>query len=276
MQKRFITTSALAIGVALLAITLTRPRSQSSHVSESRMKAFRLLTQEMTETIHRQHRSEFLAMYNAFKPHESQRAEYEQTLVFAAVGVYDQFFIDFVVASGADINCRNERGQTCLEAVARRSDEMDAAEQLYHLAQLGLNVSQPDNHGETLGHYAARNNRAGLLLCLPDKFKSLIDAQNSLGQTPLMICAESGIVNAAAALLHKGASRTLRDREGRTAQDYASKLQIRNSEFEMGVSPETKKKFLDLFSNPPPIDEIFRDKTTEDKSGKAPEPNLKP
>lgn len=50
-----------------------------------------------------------------------------------------------------------------------------------------------------------------------------IDAADSVGRTALMRAASVGALNVTALLLNAGCNRALKDKEGLTARDYASK-----------------------------------------------------
>lgn len=262
----------------LFAAALTSLSCHADPESKPRERAFRYLMHHVGKIIEAGDRSQFLGFYSAFRPDDSQRAEYDLNLVFAASCAEDEFFIDFMVASGANINCRNNTGIGCIYSVVEKFDGIEAIERIRHLLSIGLDVTQPDNDGETMCHYAARKNRAVLLALLKavPEYKDLVDVndQNKRGQTPLMMCAQFGLLEAGTALLQAGASTSIRDAEGRTALDYASIPPDPDSFSDAGISPESKKKLQELLSKPIPSVEGDGDTTTEGKSGKAPQSSI--
>lgn len=263
------------LGVLLFAAALTSLSCHADPGSKPRERAFRYLMHHVGNVIEAGDRTQFLGIYSAFRPDDSQRVAYDLNLVFAASCAEEEFFIDFMVASGADINGRNKFGQSCIASVVEKFEGIEAYERIQHLLSIGLDVTQPDNDGETMCHYAARKNRAvliALLRTIPE-FNDLleIDAQNKLGQTPLMLCAQYGLLEAGTALLQAGASTSIRDTEGRTALGYASIPPDPDSFSDAGISPESKKKLQELLSKPIPSVEGSGDATTGGKSGKAPQ-----
>lgn len=120
------------LGVLLLAVALTGMRYQSVPESKSRERAFHYLTIHVGNAISSGDRSQFLGIYRTFHPDDSQRGAYECNLVFAASIAEDPFFIDFIVASGADINCRNKFGQSCIASVVERLEDDEGFERIQH------------------------------------------------------------------------------------------------------------------------------------------------
>ncbi len=266
------------LGILLFAAALTSLNCHADPGSKSRERAFHNLMNHVGKIIKKGDRSQFLGFYSAFRPDDSQRVEYDLNLVFAASYAADTFFIDFLVASGVDINCHGNNGQNCIVFTVERFDDEDAfegLERIKHLAEIGLNVTHVDNDGQALCHYAAEKNRATLitLLKLDPECQGFLDldGQNKRGQTPLMICAQYGLLEAGTALLQAGASTSIRDTEGRTALDYASIPPDPDSVSDAGISPESKKKLQELLSKPIPAVEGAGDTTTGGKSGKAPQ-----
>jgi Ankyrin repeats (many copies) len=265
------------LGVLLFAVlALCSIYCQRDLGSEPRERALHHLFIHIGKAIDTGDRSQFLEIYRSFDPNDGQRVAYDRNLVFAASSAHDTFFIDFIIASGIDINCRNDAGQSCIHSVVEKFDGIEAVERLRHLVEIGLNITQPDNNGETMCHYAARGNRGALLILLPFEFQGLLDAKNKLGQTPLMICAQLGHVEAGTALLERGAVTNTLDSEGRTALDYASTPPASNSIWDWGISDESKKKLRELLSKDTPSDGGGKDTSTGSQSDAVPEPPTTP
>jgi len=91
------------------------------------------------------------------------------------------------------------------------------------LIQRGARLDATDINGDTPLHYAAV---PWFLDCFHIlKFliaeRAPLDAQNDKGKTPLMFSADWGYAKGIHALLEAGASKSVKDKSGKTAQDYA-------------------------------------------------------
>ncbi|MBI5865431.1 MAG: ankyrin repeat domain-containing protein [Planctomycetes bacterium] len=133
--------------------------------------------------------------------------------------------LDLLLPKGAEADARDRSGRTALHYAALGGH----AAVIRALIEHGASVAACDNAGETALHAAARRCRekaAELLL----SSGADVNAKNTLGQTPLILAASQGpadpeldaaIAQFTKRLLAAGATRDVRDKEGRTALDYA-------------------------------------------------------
>lgn len=119
-----------------------------------------------------------------------------------------------LISSGADIGIRDNMGRTaisqaCLHGRERIVDEI--------LRKDILNISDPDNDGNTPLHHAASSGNPNIVKTLGNlfvKFGLDIDLRNSLGYTPLLLACRNGHFASAFHLLSEcEASPALRDTE---------------------------------------------------------------
>jgi len=112
----------------------------------------------------------------------------------------------------ADINARNEDGQTALMMLS----EKVTSEIVWDLVNAGAKVNLHDKDGDTALISTAEENNVEALKALLDA-GAKVDASNKDGETALMKAAANGLVNNVRALILAGADVNARDKEGKTA-----------------------------------------------------------
>lgn len=117
----------------------------------------------------------------------------------------------------ADINARNEDGQTVLMMLG----EKVTSEIVWDLVNAGAKVNLRDKDGDTALISVAQENNVEALKALLDA-GAKVDASNKDGETALMKAAASGLVNNVRALILAGADVNARDKKGKTALMYAN------------------------------------------------------
>jgi len=121
-----------------------------------------------------------------------------------------------LIASGADVNVRDEYGETPLhKAVLRRFREVVAV-----LLAKGADPNAKANNGFTPLHFAVRTGQTDLVETLIAK-GAKVDARSDFGTTPLFIAVANGRKSLAELLIAKGADWNLKARDGKTPLDYA-------------------------------------------------------
>jgi uncharacterized protein len=179
------------------------------------------------------------------------------TLSPARAGSYDDYFLGIeldrpgivrpLLAKGFDVNARDPEGQHGLY-IALRENSNEVVEVL--LAHPGLDPNATNKAGETLLmmaalrgrldamrqliasgaainregwtplHYAASGNDASATRLLLD-LNAHVDARAANGNTPLMMAAGFGSIDAADVLVRHGADVTLQNKAGTTASEFA-------------------------------------------------------
>lgn len=155
-----------------------------------------------------------------------------------------------LLASGADVNARDQWGRTALHSaiaadalgvfqilLRHRQTDLDASAQdgstpLILATRLGVenmveelvanhaNIQATDKRGKSALHWAAavNNVRAALVLL---RNGADADAQDKRAQTPLFLAAQEGSYKVACLLLRHGAKQNIRDSMGRLPKDVA-------------------------------------------------------
>lgn len=121
-----------------------------------------------------------------------------------------------LLASGADVNTRNEGGQTVLMMLGEEA----TADLVWNLINAGAKVNQKDNEGNTPLIEAAGVNNIEVLRTLLDAGADIM-AKNEDGETPLTMAASAGVVNNVRALLLAGADLNQQNHEGKSALSQA-------------------------------------------------------
>lgn len=145
-------------------------------------------------------------------------------LVFAAMGKR-LHLVNALIRAGASIDRNIGEGQTALFMSLLAPDAGRTADDRCALALLkaGADSSLKHESGTMPVHLAAASNYLGALQALLDRRPQDVDAKTSIGITPLMMAATEGHAEAVRLLLKFGADRTLKDDEGLTAKDIATK-----------------------------------------------------
>ena len=122
-----------------------------------------------------------------------------------------------LLAKGANVNAKDESGQTALLWVAPARDN---PEMIKLLIAKGADVNAKDNQGTNALMIAASQSNPGILAELLAAGAD-INAQNSEGGTALMAAAFRANLDEIKILLAKNADLALKDKQGRTALDVA-------------------------------------------------------
>ncbi|HBE78043.1 MAG TPA: hypothetical protein DDW65_09740 [Firmicutes bacterium] len=162
--------------------------------------------------------------------------------------------VKLLLDRGANINRQNNAGWTCLMQAAGdryRENNNRVLATMILLLDKGAGINILDNEGNMALKWALSNpERVELLLSKGAK----LDVQNKMGETPLMLAAESGYAEVAEALLKKGANPDLQDLTGKTAlmvaagatqassADYSAYTKIMKLLLDKGAKPEIKDK----------------------------------
>lgn len=120
--------------------------------------------------------------------------------------------VQLLLSAGADVNIRNEGGQTVLMMLGEEA----TADLVWDLINAGAKVNQKDNEGNTPLIEAAGFNNIEALKTLLDAGAE-VAAWNHDGETPLLMAASSGLVNNVRALILAGADINQRDSDDKTA-----------------------------------------------------------
>ena len=177
----------------------------------------------------------------------------------AHAGSYEDFFLGIeldrpgiiapLLAKGFDVNARSPEGQHGLY-LALRENSFDVVPLLLNHPQLDVEATSPagetllmmaalrgrldamkrlmargaqvNREGWTPLHYAASGNEQAAVVLLLERGAQL-DARAPNGNTPLMLAAGFGSVDAADLLALRGADVTLQNKAGLRAADYARK-----------------------------------------------------
>jgi|GEM_PF-546842 len=118
------------------------------------------------------------------------------------------------------IDSRDKSGATALHD-AMFDDSYSSKYKIEDLVKFGADVNARDDAGQTPLHYAAaRGNKNDGLKCLLEKPVS-INAADDLGATPLHLAATRGDQDVVKQLLQHGANATILTKDGKSVGDYA-------------------------------------------------------
>eukprot|EP00750_Incisomonas_marina_P002263 INCI12177.3.p1 GENE.INCI12177.3~~INCI12177.3.p1 ORF type:complete len:371 (+),score=67.13 INCI12177.3:119-1231(+) len=123
-----------------------------------------------------------------------------------------------LVAKGANVNVKDEKGWTALHICAWK-DNSHVADVLLRSGR--CNVNEQTNNGNTALHWAAQKDHRSMAEMLLLQKSIDVDAQNVLGQAPLHICACYGSLAVAKVLLRCKASMEIKSDEMDTPVDIA-------------------------------------------------------
>jgi ankyrin repeat protein len=126
-----------------------------------------------------------------------------------------------LLSAGADVRCATPRGTTALHYAAARGD----LELVRRFLGGGAEVDAKKPGGTTPLILAAQNGHAECVATLAEAGADVGAALKPRGVTGLMLAAQNGHTRTVAALLKAGADCTTKDRQGRTALDFASAKQ---------------------------------------------------
>jgi len=165
--------------------------------------------------------------------------------------------VKVLLEAGADINARNDRGQTALHAIldikrftyAQESRPKDMIEAL--LAK-GAEVNLKDNDGRTPLHVAAELAEGDIVELLLDKGADINAKDDESGATALHHAARFGNRSAAEVLVARGADINAQDKQGHTPLQIAVHHDYKAAEFlldkgaDRGIRTESGRTLLEL------------------------------
>jgi ankyrin repeat protein len=125
------------------------------------------------------------------------------TPLYLACGMGRAPAFQLLLKYGADPLQSARDGTTCLHVAAERG-LLPVIQAIVDFVP-GATLEQGDAEGQTVAHFAARNNRAALLRELITMGASYNVRTNSTGATPLMLAAQGGAIDAMTVLLDAGA-----------------------------------------------------------------------
>jgi len=149
---------------------------------------------------------------------ENERADDGMTALMFAAARGEMDCLAALRNAGADINARNKWGQNALMAAAVAGD----AAKITALLTAGASPNEVDRDGMTALNLAAASDGGA------DALRALLDAKadaniaNGEGLTPLMNAAYKADAEKIDSLVKAGANKTLKDRSGRSAADWAA------------------------------------------------------
>ena len=145
--------------------------------------------------------------------------------------------IETLLQNGADINARDNFGQT---ALIRATENLDAKDTIWLLLNKGADPNLKDNCGTTALHRCAEvENMEAVELLL--QHHADVNSCNNAGDTPLNVSIVEGNKLIAKLLLERGADPTIANKENKSGADFI----------------EERHRYSDIF---PHIDlEIFYD-----------------
>ncbi|KAF1730286.1 Ankyrin repeat-containing protein C6C3.08 [Beauveria bassiana] len=162
-----------------------------------------------------------LANQSSFDPDLQDESGWTPLMIAASVPESDDV-IRVLLKAGADINKRNNSGQTALHFVASKMSLDTAKLLLEHKASTRVK----DRRGQYPLHRAAAIGSVPMCLLLLKKL-SPTNPQDVEGYTPLHHAIAEGHGDTAVALLKEGADATIKNVEGELALDLAPDKEVR-------------------------------------------------
>ena len=144
----------------------------------------------------------------------------DATPLMVALEEGDEGMAEFLLEGGADVNVRGAAGKNALH-VALEEGLMGIAGALLEKGADAM-AGHKEMHGTLLHHYAGRGRVPYLKLLLRYVPQGAVDAQENMrGMTPLHLAAQRGKVPVCSLLIASGASKTIQNADGKTAEDLA-------------------------------------------------------
>ena len=129
-----------------------------------------------------------------------------------AVGNANREMVQLLLSAGANVNARNDQGQTVLMML----DEDATSDLIWDLVNAGAQVNLKDQNGNTALMQAASDSNLEAIKTLFDAGAE-VDARNDKGETALMLAASDGDVTVVRALVLAGADISAHDEDDNTA-----------------------------------------------------------
>ena len=144
----------------------------------------------------------------------------DATPLMVALEEGDEGMAEFLLERGADVNVRGAAGKNALH-VALEEGLMGIAGALLEKGADAM-AGHKEMHVTLLHHYTGRGRVPYLKLLLRYVPQGAVDAQENMrGMTPLHLAAQRGKVPVCSLLLASGASKTIQNADGKTAEDLA-------------------------------------------------------
>lgn len=165
------------------------------------------------------------------KAKEKKLAENPNEALIYSTGLCDMDGIKKALKNKANINYQDKTGNTALHTVAQKSAVIskinggdDPAKIIGYLLKQGIDPKIKNKAGQTVLHFAVKLQGKKALKLLLSKGVGINDPDNT-GITPLMASVYNYDSDIAEFLLKSGADPNLKDKSGKTALDWALKLQ---------------------------------------------------
>ena len=123
-----------------------------------------------------------------------------------------------LVNAGAEVNSKDDNGNTPLFWAASRGVLANAQ----ILLQANGDKTAVNNNGDTLLHRSAANGHVMMCKFWVNKCELDVNAQNSIGDTPLHLAVKAGLVQIVNILLENNADKSIKNKEGMIAAEYGS------------------------------------------------------
>ena len=123
-----------------------------------------------------------------------------------------------LVNAGAEVNSKDDNGNTPLFWAASRGVLANAQ----ILLQANGDKAAVNNNGDTLLHRSASNGHVMMVKFWVNKCELDVNAQNSIGDTPLHVAVKAGLAQIVNMLLELGADKSIKNKEGMIAAEYGS------------------------------------------------------
>ncbi|KAI5920766.1 ankyrin repeat-containing domain protein [Camillea tinctor] len=178
-----------------------------------------------------------LAQQKSFNPDVEDDSGWTPLMIAASVKDGDSV-VDLLLSRGADVNQKNNNGQTVLHFVASKNN-LDVARKLFD-SKPPASTRVRDKRGQYPLHRAAAIGSVPMLKLLLEN-RSPLNATDNVGYTALHHAIAEGNGAAAIALLKAGAETDKRDFDGHMALDLAPDKEVRKY-----IEREAENEGIDL------------------------------
>lgn len=131
--------------------------------------------------------------------------------------------VEFLIANGADVNAKNNNGDTALHYAVGNS-KLDIAK---YLITHGADINVKDKGGYTPLHNAASEGKQEIARILIANGAN-VNAKSNTGYTPLHLAKEHNYGEIARILIANGADESIRNNDGETPEIFANRVQAEN------------------------------------------------